>query len=89
MQKKSSLEKTLSDLTSLESDYQNLVDLYQMAPDDAEVISAIEALANRAKRAKFITLFHGPNDNNNAFLFIQAGAGGTEAQDWAQMLARM
>jgi len=46
-------------------------------------------LALTAHKAKFITLFRDPMDNNGAFLFIQAGAGGTEAQDWAQMLARM
>ena len=79
----------MADFNSLESDYQNLIDLYQMAPDDADVVNAINSLSERTKRAKFITLFSGPNDNNNAFLFIQAGAGGTEAQDWAQMLARM
>ena len=89
LQKKSNLEKTLSDFKSLESDYQNLIDLYQLAPDDPDIVSAIDTLATRAKQAKFITLFHGANDTNNAFLFIQAGAGGTEAQDWAQMLARM
>ena len=60
-----------------------------MAPNDADVIHDIELLAKRAHDAKFITLFHGQNDENNAFLFIQAGAGGTEAMDWAQMLARM
>ena len=89
LQKKSNLEKTLSDFKSLESDYQNLIDLYQLAPDDPDIVSAIDTLATRAKQAKFITLFHGANDTNNAFLFIQAGAGGTEAQDWAQMLSRM
>ena len=89
LQKKSTLEKTLSDFKSLESDYQNLVDLYKIAPDDQDVITAIDSLSERVKQAKFITLFHGPNDNNNAFLFIQAGAGGTEAMDWAQMLSRM
>lgn len=89
MQKKSGLEKNLSDLHSLESDYKNLSDLYQIAPDDPEITGEIESLAQRAKSAKFITLFHGPNDNNGAFLFIQAGAGGTEAMDWAQMLSRM
>ena len=89
MQKKSGLEKNLSDLQSLESDYKNLSDLYQIAPDDPEITNEIESLAQRAKSAKFITLFHGPNDNNGAFLFIQAGAGGTEAMDWAQMLSRM
>jgi peptide chain release factor 2 len=89
LQKKSGLEKNLSDLQSLESDYKNLSDLYQIAPDDPEITNEIESLAQRAKSAKFITLFHGPNDNNGAFLFIQAGAGGTEAMDWAQMLSRM
>ena len=89
LQKKSNLEKELADFNSLKNDYKNLVDLYQMAPDDADIAHAIDALAKRANAAKFITLFQGPNDNNNAFLFIQAGAGGTEAMDWAQMLARM
>jgi len=83
------LEKTLSDFQNLENDYKNLAELYQIAPDDRDVITAIDNLAARTKQAKFITLFHGANDGNNAFLFIQAGAGGTEAMDWAQMLARM
>lgn len=89
MQKKSGLEKSLSELKNLESDYNNLVDLYEMAPEDPDVLADIEKLGNAAHRAKFITLFREPADNNGAFLFIQAGAGGTEAQDWAQMLSRM
>ena len=89
MQKKSGLEKQLTELRNLESEYQTLVDLYDMAPDDADVLSAIEKLGAAAHQAKFITLFREPADNNGAFLFIQAGAGGTEAQDWAQMMSRM
>lgn len=89
MQKKSGLEKSLSELKTLETDYNNLVDLYEMAPEDPDVLADIEKLGNAAHRAKFITLFREPADNNGAFLFIQAGAGGTEAQDWAQMLSRM
>ena len=89
MQKKSGLEKQLAELRNLESEYQTLVDLYDMAPDDADVLSAIEKLGATAHQAKFITLFREPADNNGAFLFIQAGAGGTEAQDWAQMMSRM
>ena len=89
MQKKSGLEKQLTELRNLESEYQTLVDLYDMAPDDADVLSAIEKLGATAHQAKFITLFREPADNNGAFLFIQAGAGGTEAQDWAQMMSRM
>lgn len=89
MQKKSGLEKSLSELQTLETDYNNLVDLYEMAPEDADVLAAIEKLGDAAHRAKFITLFREPADKDGAFLFIQAGAGGTEAQDWAQMLSRM
>lgn len=76
-------------MQTLESDYNNLVDLYEMAPEDVDVLAAIEKLGDAAHRAKFITLFREPADNDGAFLFIQAGAGGTEAQDWAQMLSRM
>lgn len=76
-------------MQTLESDYNNLVDLYEMAPEDPDVLADIEKLGDAAHRAKFITLFREPADNNGAFLFIQAGAGGTEAQDWAQMLSRM
>ena len=89
LQKKSGLEKSLKELQELESEYKNLAELYDIAPDDPDVIAAIEKLSDTAHRAKFITLFSDPADNNGAFLFIQAGAGGTEAQDWAQMLARM
>lgn len=89
LQKKSNLEKTLNELLHLESEYQNLKELYEIAPEDTDVIAGVEALKDAAHKAKFITLFREPADNNGAFLFIQAGAGGTEAQDWAQMLARM
>ena len=89
LQKKSALEKSLHDLEKLESDYTTLSELYEMDSDDQEVLQAIEKLGEEAHKAKFITLFREPADNNGAFLFIQAGAGGTEAQDWAQMLARM
>ncbi|MFQ6704165.1 MAG: peptide chain release factor 2 [Alphaproteobacteria bacterium] len=89
LQKKSNLEKQLSEFNHLESEYNNLVELYELSPEDTDVLTAISTLADDVHRAKFITLFNDPMDNNGAFLFIQAGAGGTEAQDWAQMLSRM
>ena len=89
LQKKSNLEKQLNELNHLENEYKNLCDLYELSPEDADVNNAINELATASHRAKFITLFADPMDNNGAFLFIQAGAGGTEAQDWAQMLSRM
>ena len=89
MQKKAELDKSLADFRTLESEYKNLVELSALAPDDFEVATAVDALASRAHSAKFITLFNQPADSAGAFLFIQAGAGGTEATDWAGMLARM
>lgn len=89
LQKKSSLEKQLDELQHLETEYKNLTELYDVSPDDDDINQAILKLSDDAHRAKFITLFREPADNNDAFLFIQAGAGGTEAQDWAQMLSRM
>ena len=89
LQKKSNLEKQINELNHLESEYKNLMDLYELSPEDTDVNNAIMKLSDDAHRAKFITLFRNPEDNNGAFLFIQAGAGGTEAQDWAQMLSRM
>lgn len=89
LQKKSALERELNDFVAMNDEYNNLNELYAIAPDDADVINGITDLAERVQRAKYITLFNNPADGNNAFLFIQAGAGGTEAQDWAQMLMRM
>ena len=89
LQKKSNLEKQLSELDTLETEYKNLIELYELSPEDQDIINAITALKEKTHRAKFITLFRDPMDNNGAFLFIQSGAGGTEAQDWAQMLSRM
>jgi peptide chain release factor 2 len=55
----------------------------------AEVESDIAGLENQLARLEFRRMFSGEMDANNAFLDIQAGSGGTEAQDWAEMLLRM
>ncbi|MBQ6012138.1 MAG: PCRF domain-containing protein, partial [Alphaproteobacteria bacterium] len=89
LQKKSNLEKQVTEFNRFEQEYKNLVELYELSPDDKDILGAISALADATHRAKIITLFRDPMDNNGAFLFVQAGAGGTEAQDWAQMLSRM
>lgn len=89
LRRKAALERELNDFNSMDTEYKNLAELYAIAPDDTDVSTAIEKLADKTDQAKYITLFNNPADENNAFLFIQAGAGGTEAQDWAQMLTRM
>ena len=67
LQKKSNLEKQLAELNYLENEYKNLVELYEMSPDDPDIISAVEKLSDAAHRAKFITLFSDPLENNGAF----------------------
>ncbi|MDN5939577.1 MAG: peptide chain release factor 2, partial [Salinisphaera sp.] len=63
------------------------------AEDDASVLEDIEAELARveaaAQRLEFTRMFSGEADSHNAFVDIQAGSGGTEAQDWADMLLRM
>lgn len=54
-----------------------------------EIEQETELLAQRVADREFKALFSGEYDKENAFLAIHAGAGGTEAQDWAQMLQRM
>ena len=61
--------------------------------DDSATVDEVEADINGVEKAvaelEFRRMFSGEMDENNAFLDIQSGAGGTEAQDWAEMLLRM
>ena len=63
------------------------------AEDDVDTVSEIEseiaALLTSLEKLEFRRMFSGEMDPNNAFLDIQAGSGGTEAQDWAEMMLRM
>ena len=54
-----------------------------------EIEADVKRLAAEVERLEFERMFSGKMDSHNAFLDIQAGAGGTEAQDWAAMLLRM
>jgi peptide chain release factor 2 len=56
---------------------------------DDELNNEVKALASIIERMSFQAMFTGPHDAENAILAIHAGAGGTEAQDWALMLERM
>ena len=82
---------TLSSLTESIKDSQELFELAVADNDDA-TLEAIEEDANRFQAIlegmEFRRMFANPADPLNCFLDIQAGAGGTEAQDWASMLLR-
>jgi len=69
-----------------------LLELAESEGDDAAVIDIekeIPQLESRVRVLEFRRMFRGEMDAHSAYLDIQAGAGGTEAQDWAQMLMRM
>ncbi|MBX9899452.1 MAG: peptide chain release factor 2 [Burkholderiaceae bacterium] len=91
---KKSLEAIVHTLTKIDADLKDANDLFSMAreEDDEDTLIAIEGDANTLKTMvegmEFRRMFNNPMDPNNCFIDIQAGAGGTEAQDWASMLLR-
>ncbi len=82
-------------IDSLESglaDAKDLLDLAREEGDEDTLASVVADLADFEKRVaalEFRRMFSGEQDASNAFLDIQSGSGGTEAQDWAEMLLRM
>ena len=74
------------------SDLLGLLDLAVEAEDEAmvqQVAEETEQLAKALERREFLLMFSGEYDKHDALLSVHAGAGGTDSQDWAQMLLRM
>ena len=74
------------------ADAVEFVELGEMEGDDATIaegLATLAALAERADADKVQALLAGEADGNDAYLEVHAGAGGTESQDWAEMLQRM
>mgnify|MGYP000860363396 FL=1 len=92
---RSSLEtivQTIDDLALGVSDADDLLAMAVAEVDQEtadEVASDIDQLLAQLERLEFRRMFSGEMDPNNAYLDVQAGSGGTEAQDWAEMLLRM
>ena len=92
---KTMLTNLINEFNSLQSDTENLYDLIQLPENelDSNMLNEIESLSNvLAKKIKTIhtrSLFSNKTDYCNAFLEINSGAGGTESQDWSEMLLRM
>ncbi len=91
---KKSIEDVVTTLTALEQSIADSRELFELAAADAddETLEAIETDAEAFQATlegmEFRRMFNNPADPLNCFLDIQAGAGGTEAQDWASMLLR-
>ena len=95
MQERTSLEEGLEALTRIEQELNDQVMLIELgeAEKDQQVITEAEAVLRGLKaevaRRELEALLSGEADNNDCYLEVHAGAGGTESQDWAEMLLRM
>ena len=91
---KKSLENIVNSLIRIEADLRDTRDLFEMAREeqDEDTLEAVEAdtkdIEKRVTEMEFRRMFSNPMDPNNCFIDIQAGAGGTEAQDWASKIGR-
>jgi peptide chain release factor 2 len=91
---KKSLENIVDSLTNIRNGLRDATDLVEMAraENDDDTLLAVEAdahdLQKQVEGMEFRRMFSNPLDKNSCFIDIQAGAGGTEAQDWASMLLR-
>jgi peptide chain release factor 2 len=92
---RSQLEKVVNgirDLTDGLVGADELLELAEMEDDESTamaVVDDVERYAKDVEKLEFQRMFSGKMDSSNAFVDIQAGAGGTEAQDWAEILLRM
>ncbi len=84
--------ETLDKMSNGLSDCKDLLDMAVEENDEAavsDVVTELEGLEEVLAQLEFRRMFSGEMDMNNAYLDIQAGSGGTEAQDWANILLRM
>ncbi|MCP4354261.1 MAG: peptide chain release factor 2 [Proteobacteria bacterium] len=95
LQNKATMEKTISSIKKACEQFETAVELLELADaednksDIAEYTAVLESSFAEIDKIETRRLLSGKTDMNNAFLEINSGAGGTESQDWANMLLRM
>ena len=95
MQERNRLKKNITDYDNLKSEVEEIISLIDMAKEEgvkdilSESNERLKEINIRLRKKELEFLLSGEADLNDAFLEINAGAGGTESQDWAQMLLRM
>jgi len=95
MRERRRLDEAIGATRAIQSEMDDTVELMDMAEGEADEamvddgVAALAALAERAERDKIAALLAGEADANDTYVEVNAGAGGTESQDWAGMLARM
>ncbi len=92
---RAALEQVVDTIKQLDIALEEVHELLELAQEENDhdttnlVCQDIENLEQKLSKLEFSRMFSGKMDINNAFLDIQSGSGGTEAQDWAEMLLRM
>jgi len=95
MRERRRLEEAIGATQKIETELKDTVELIEMAEAEGDAslvddgVRSLADLADRAERDKVAALLAGEADANNAYVEVNAGAGGTESQDWANMLQRM
>ena len=95
MQKIATVQAQIERFESLKSKFDDLLILAELADEEddehaiAECVEQIDVLDTAISRIELANLLSGPYDASNAIMAIHSGAGGTESQDWAEMLMRM
>lgn len=95
MRERQKLDQSIAAVKSVDAELNDGLGLLEMAEaeNDAAMVAdaekSIEALAKRAEDLRLQSMLSGEADGNDAYLEVHAGAGGTESQDWAEMLFRM
>jgi peptide chain release factor 2 len=95
MRERQTLESQIGDVERLEKEVADQIELIELgeAEGDEDVVAesedSLKRLAAEAGRLQLESMLSGEADSNDAYLEVHAGAGGTESQDWAQMLMRM
>ena len=95
MRERTRLADQIEGVQKLEQDVRDALELVEMAEAEGDAATAdaavddLKAFAKEAKRREIESLLSGEADMRDCFVEVNAGAGGTEAQDWAQMLLRM
>lgn len=95
MKEKNRLEQRIEEVRSVETTLKDNIEMIELAEAEGdeglveESCNQIKALAKDAKKLQLQSLLSGEADENDAYLEVNAGAGGTEACDWAGMLLRM
>jgi peptide chain release factor 2 len=95
MRERRRLDEAIAATRSIQQELDDTSELIERAEADGDTamadegVAALAALAERAERDKVTALLAGEADANDTYIEVNAGAGGTESQDWAEMLQRM